>query len=335
MNDFLSVYGFLLIQALFATILGLSLYLPLLTGQLSLASPGFYAIGGYISAVLSTQLFHQFYQPLLLPIPDSISPNVVSVMLQTYVYNNDYPLLFVFIQMGISAVICLILAGIIGYLAIRLRGIYLALATIAFVEVIRTLAEGADNVGGSSGIFGIPQSFATKIDYAWIAIPLLILCLFIIYRIEQGKIGRAFRAIREDELSTSASGVYTTYYKVLAFALGGMLAGIVGAVYAHFLNTWNPRQGSFDAGVLYLTFVVVGGSRTIWGPVFGAILLTLLPELLRANSGAQWLSDFLQNGRLIVYGGLLTAAALFFPQGIITPRLLGRMNIFKRTRKNA
>lgn len=330
MNDFLSVYGFLLIQALFAAILGLSLYLPLLTGQLSLASPGFYAIGGYISAVLSTKFFHQFYQPLLLPIPDSISPNVVSVMLQTYRYNNDYPLLFVFIQMGISAVICLILAGIIGFLAIRLRGIYLALATIAFVEVIRTLAEGANDIGGSSGIFGIPQSFGAKIDYAWVAIPMLMICLFIIYRIEHGKIGRAFRAIREDELSTSASGVYTTYYKVLAFALGGMLAGIVGAVYAHFLNTWNPRQGSFDAGVLYLTFVVVGGSRTIWGPVFGAILLTLLPELLRSNSGAQWLSDFLQNGRLIIYGGLLTAAALFFPQGIITPRLLSRMNIFKR-----
>jgi branched-chain amino acid transport system permease protein len=332
MNDFFSVYGFLLVQALFAAILGLSLYLPLLTGQLSLASPGFYAIGGYISAVLSTQVFHQFYQPLILPIPKSISPNVVALMLQQYRYNNDYPLSLMFIQMGIAAIVCLILAGIIGFLAIRLRGIYLALATIAFVEVIRTLAEGAKDIGGSSGIFGIPQTFVAKLDYALIAMPMLILSMIFIYRIERGKIGRAFRAIREDELSSSASGVYTIYYKVLAFALGGMLAGMVGAVYAHFLNTWNPRQGSFDAGVLYLTFVVVGGSRTIIGPVFGAIILTILPEVLRANSGASWLNDFLQNGRLIIYGGLLTAAALFFPQGIITSRLLSRLNIFKGKR---
>ncbi|MCU0479734.1 MAG: branched-chain amino acid ABC transporter permease [Anaerolineae bacterium] len=333
MNDFLSTYGFLLIQALFAAILGLSLYLPLLTGQLSLASPGFYAIGGYISAVFATQIFNQFYQPFLLPIPASIAPNIVSPMLQTTAYNNNYPILFIFVQMGIAAVVCLILAGIIGFLAIRLRGIYLALATIAFVEVVRTLAEGADAFGGSSGIFGIPQPFVNKFDYAWVAIPMLIITLFIIYRLEHGKIGRAFRAIREDELSVSASGVYTTYYKVIAFALGGMLAGMVGAIYAHFLNTWNPRQGTFDAGVLYLTFVVVGGSRTIWGPVLAAIVLTILPEALRSVSGAQWLTDFLQNGRLILYGGLLTAAALFFPQGVITPRLLSRLNFAKRMKK--
>ncbi|MDZ4672133.1 MAG: branched-chain amino acid ABC transporter permease [Phototrophicales bacterium] len=335
MNDFLSTYGFLLVQALFAAILGLSLYLPLLTGQLSLASPGFYAIGGYISALFATQVFHQFYQPFLLPIPASISPTVVSPLLQTYKYANDYPIGFLLIQMAIAGGICLILAGIIGFLAIRLRGIYLALATIAFVEIIRTLAEGADLVGGASGIFGIPQPFVGKLDYAWIAIPLLIMSMVMIYRIERGKMGRAFRAIREDELSVSASGVYTTYYKVVAFALGGMLAGMVGAVYAHFLNTWNPRQGSFDAGVLYLTFVVVGGSRTIWGPVFAAIALTILPEALRGLSGAPWLSDFLQNGRLIVYGALLTGAALFFPQGIITPRLLSRLNVINRTKKRA
>jgi len=330
MNDFLSTYGFLLIQALFASILGLSLYLPLLTGQLSLASPGFYAIGGYISAFFATKVFHQFYQPFLLPIPNTIAPSVVSPMLQTIKYNNDYPMAFIFIQMAIAATICLVLAGIIGFLAIRLRGIYLALATIAFVEVIRTLAEGADDIGGSSGIFGIPQPFVNKIDYAWVAIPMLMMTLWIIYRLERGKMGRAFKAIREDELSVSASGVYTTYYKVVAFALGGMLAGIVGAIYAHFLNTWNPRQGSFDAGVLYLTFVVVGGSRTIWGPVLAAIVLTILPEALRSVAGAPWLTDFLQNGRLILYGGLLTGAALFFPQGVITPRLLNRFNLMKR-----
>lgn len=96
---------------------------------------------------------------------------------------------------------------------------------------------------------------------------------------------------------------------------GGMLAGMVGAIYAHILNTWNPRQGSFDAGVLYLIFVVVGGSRTLWGPVIAGIVLTILPEALRAGAGVAWLSDFLQNGRLIIYGILLTAAAIFFPQG--------------------
>lgn len=336
MANLLSTYDALLIQALFAAILGLSLYLPFLTGQLSLASPGFYAIGGYISAIFSTKIFTQFYQPSPIPIPPTFSQAIISPLLQTYRYADDYLLVFIFIQMAIAALICLVLAGVIGFLAIRLRGIYLALATIAFVEVVRTIAQGIDEIGGSSGIFGIPQPFKTKLDYLWFAIPMLIICIIIVYRIERGKIGRAFRSIRDDELASSATGINTTYYKVLAFALGGMLAGMVGAVYAHILNTWNPRQGSFDAGVLYLTFVVVGGSRTVWGPVIAAIILTILPEMLRAGSNIPWLTEFLQNGRLILYGVLLTGGALFFPQGIITPRLISRLNIFQYIkRKNA
>lgn len=86
--------------------------------------------------------------------------------------------------------------------------------------------------------------------------------MVLFYRLERIRTGRAFIAIREDELAASAMGIDPTYYKVLAFTLGAMLAGIVGVISAHFLNTWNARQGTFDASITYLTIVLIGGSRT-------------------------------------------------------------------------
>ena len=98
-------------------------------------------------------------------------------------------------------------------------------------------------------------------------LPLLLLSMFFVYRLERIRVGRAFIAIREDELAADAMGINPTHYKVLAFTLGAMLAGVVGAVSAHFLNTWNARQGTFDASISYLAFVLIGGSRTFLGPV--------------------------------------------------------------------
>ena len=209
--------------------------------------------------------------------------------------------------------------------ALRLRGIYLAIATIAFVEILRILALNLEITGGAIGIFGIPQPFQTAIEYLWIVLPLLAISIAFVYRLENIRVGRALIAIREDELAADAMGINPTYYKVLAFALGAMLAGIVGAVSAHFLNTWNARQGTFDVSIIYLTFVLIGGSRTVAGPVMGGMIFTALPELLRAAADTPglpvWFAQFLRDGRLIVFGLLIVIGSVFFPQGLITPNL--------------
>lgn len=302
MTEFLNTYGFLIVSMLLAALLALSLYLPLMAGQLSLASAGFYAIGGYIAAVLSTKGF------------TAVGPNYhVGLML---------------VEMAIAAVVCGALAFLVGIPALRLRGIYLALATIALVEIVRVVSLTLPLLGGAVGIFAIPQPFPTRLDYIWVAGPLLLICIAFFYRLERIRVGRAFAAIREDELAAASTGINPTYYKVLAFVMGGILAGAVGALAAHFLNTWNARQGTFDYSVLILAYVIIGGSRTFAGPIVGGLLLTALPEVLRALSGLggmpPWVVEFLQEGRLIIYGLLIAFGSLFFPQGLIAPDLFQR-----------
>lgn len=299
MSEFFSTYGSLIVSMVLGALLGLSIYLPLMAGQLSLASPGFYALGGYIGAILSTKVF---------------TGN-----------SGSFPIYLLLLEMLVAGLLSGLLGIAIGIPVLRLRGIYLAIATIAFVEVLRVVALNLEITGGAIGIFGIPQPFATPIEYLWIAIPLLFITMILIYRLERVRTGRAFTAIREDELAAGSMGINPTYYKVLAFTLGAILAGIVGAISAHFLNTWNTRQGTFDASIIYLTFVLIGGSRTFLGSVVGAMVFTALPEVLRtvADTGGlpSWLSEFLKNGRLIIFGLLIVVGTIFFPQGWVTPDL--------------
>jgi branched-chain amino acid transport system permease protein len=303
MDDFIATYGSLLISMLLGAMLGLSLYLPLMAGQLSLASPGFYALGGYVAAILSTQVFKT--EGTLFPIP------------------------LLLLEMAIAALLCAIVGVLVGVPALRLKGIYLAIATIAFVEILRILSLNLEITGGAVGIFGIPQPFNSAIEYLWVVLPLLLLSVAFVYRLENIRVGRAFIALREDELAADAMGINPTYYKVLAFTLGAILAGVAGAVSAHFLNTWNARQGTFDASIIYLTFVLIGGSRIYLGPVLGGMLFTALPEILRAVGDVpglpQWLSQFLKEGRLIIFGLLIVLGTIFFPQGLVTPGLFQRV----------
>ncbi|KYC41217.1 branched-chain amino acid ABC transporter permease [Scytonema hofmannii PCC 7110] len=304
MTEFFTTYGALIVSMVLGALLGLSLYLPLMAGQLSLASPGFYALGGYIAAILSTTVFST---------------------------TGVFPVPLLLLEMLIAGIVSGVLGVVVGVPALRLRGIYLAIATIAFVEVLRVLALNLDITGGAVGIFGVPQPFSEPIEYLWIALPLLIVSMVLIYRLERIKVGRAFVAIREDELAAGAMGINPTYYKVLAFTLGCILAGVVGAISAHVLNTWNSRQGTFDSSINYLTFVLIGGSRTFLGSVVGGMVFTALPEVLRAMADTSaippWLAQLLRDGRLIIFGLLIVIGTIFFPQGLVTP------DLFKNRRK--
>lgn len=281
MGDFIQNYGFLLVTLVQQSLLAMSLYYPLMAGQLSLASPGFYALGGYVAAIMATTEYFASWR------------NALGWVI--------FPL-----EWLIAGLVSALLALLVGIPALRLRGIYLALATIAFVEILRVICLNLEITGGAIGIFGIPQLFESRWDYILTFGPLLILMLFFSYRLEHSRVGRAFKAIREDELAADAMGINPTRYKVLAFVIGAVLAGVVGAMSAPFLNTWNARQGTFDASIAYLAYVLIGGSRSMWGPLLGGVLLAALPEILRP----------LKDSRLIINGLVLVFASIYLPQGI-------------------
>jgi branched-chain amino acid transport system permease protein len=281
MGMFLDNYGFLMVAIIQQALLGMSLWYPLMAGQLSLASIGFYSLGGYIAAIMGTS-------PLFAAWRETLGPAL-------------YP-----VEWLIAMLASVLLGLLVGIPALRLRGIYLALATIAFVQVLNVVVLILDVTGGAVGLFGIPQPFEKRIGYLWFFGPLLIVMLLFSWRLTRTVAGRSFMAIREDELAAQAMGISTTFEKVRAFVIGCGLAGVVGAMSAPFLNTWNARQSSFDASVACLAYVLIGGARSIWGPLLGAILLVALPEVLRP----------LKDARLIMNGIVLVVACIYLPQGI-------------------
>ena len=281
----------LLVQMILGALLGLSVYLPMAAGQLSLATPAFYAVGGTLAALLSTQGEPQA----------SISLGAVLG------------------EMVLAAALTAALAVLVGLPVLRLRGIYLAIATIALVEIVRVAILNLPFTGGATGIFGIPQPFQEPFGYIWLSGGLLAVCGWLFQRLEASRLGRSMAAVREDELASRCMGIHTTRVKLTAFVASAVLAGITGVIAAHYLNTWNARQGSFDVAITTLAFVILGGSRSWLGPVIGGLMLTALPELLRP------VGDL----RLVLFGLVILLGPVFFPQGLISPALLERIGRWK------
>ncbi|MFM8259876.1 MAG: branched-chain amino acid ABC transporter permease [Vulcanococcus sp.] len=282
----------LLVQMLLGALLGLSVYLPLAAGQLSLATPAFYAVGGTLAALLSTRW-------------RALGATAA----------GGFPVPSLLLELLLGALLAGVLALLVGRLVLRLRGIYLAIATIALVEIVRVAILNLPFTGGAIGIFSIPQPFSEASGYLLMALLLLALAGGLCHRLEAMPLGRAMAAIRDDELAAACMGIDTTRVKLTAFVLSAMVAGRSGALAAHFLNTWNARQGSFDVSVTTLAFVILGGSRTWLGPVLGGLLLTALPELLRPVGDV----------RLVLFGLVILLGPVLAPQGLITPALLERL----------
>ena len=281
----------LLVQMILGALLGLSVYLPMAAGQLSLATPAFYAVGGTLAALLATQGGPQA----------GISLGAVLA------------------EMVLAAALTAALALLVGLPVLRLRGIYLAIATIALVEIVRVAILNLPFTGGATGIFGIPQPFQHPFGYVWLSGGLLALCGWLFQRLEASQLGRSMAAIRDDELASRCMGINTTRVKLSAFVASAALAGVTGVIAAHYVNTWNARQGSFDVAITTLAFVILGGSRSWLGPVIGGLLLTALPELLRP------VGDL----RLVLFGLVILLGPVLFPQGLITPALLERIGRWK------
>jgi branched-chain amino acid transport system permease protein len=201
------------------------------------------------------------------------------------------------------------LAAIAGYLvglpSLRLRGDYLAIVTLGFGEIIRVLILNIDVIGGARGLPGIPA----WANLFWVGLAVAAV-IAVARHIATSTHGRALFAIRDDEVAAEALGVNTTGYKVLAFVIGAFFAGVAGALFAHFISYLNPNSFTFIRSIEVIAMVVLGGMGSISGSVLAAIVLTLLPEVLRP------VKDY----RMVIYSLMLIVLMITRPQGLLGTR---------------
>ena len=229
-------------------------------GQLTLGHAGFMSVGAYTSALISIYLNLPFIVSLL-----------------------------------IGAIAAGIIGLIIGIPVLRLKGDYLCIITLAFNEIIRVIMNNLEITNGAKGLIGIPMN--TNLVYVFIA---MIITIFVVYSIVKSRHGRAIISIREDETASELTGIDVGYYKVLAFAVSAIFAGLAGGLYAHYYTVILPKGFDFNKSVEILVMVVLGGMGSTTGSILAAFVLTYLQEFLR----------FLKNFRLLIYPVILIIVML-------------------------
>jgi branched-chain amino acid transport system permease protein len=267
LESFWATYSTLVLSVGTNVLLALSIYLTLACGLLTVANAAFMGLGAYTAGLLTINTGMPFLLALLL-----------------------------------GALVPTLVALIIGRPTLRLSGVYLAMATLAFGEVVRIVILNAENLtGGALGLNGIPQLTG------WFEVMSAVsLTLYILLRLARSRVGRAMAAIRQDEIATELMGVNVRSYKLFVFVFGAALAGLAGALNAHFTFFISPNEYGFERGVEILAMGVLGGSGSPWGAVIGGLLITLLPELLRG----------LGHYRPLINGVILIVIILYAPRGI-------------------
>ncbi|MDR1979056.1 MAG: branched-chain amino acid ABC transporter permease [Synergistaceae bacterium] len=261
----------MLIPIGFNIILAVSLNLSAgFLGQLPLGHAGFMSVGAYAAALFS-----------------------MAVNLPT---NVELPLALV-----VGGLTAAVFGVVIGLPALRLRGDYLAIITLGFGEIIRVIILNLKFTGGAYGLKGIGR----QTTVTWVYISVLV-TLFVISTLIKSRHGRAILSIREDEIAAEASGIPTTYYKVLAFTVSAGFAGVAGGLYAHYLSILDPSSFGFMRSAEILVIVVLGGLGSLFGSVAAATVLTILPELLRGFA----------EYRMVIYSLLLVVVMIFKPSGL-------------------
>jgi branched-chain amino acid transport system permease protein len=247
-------------------------------GQVSLGHAAFYGIGAYASALVSLH------------------------------WNLPFP------AAALAAMLVAGLCGLaLGLPTLRLKEDYLAIVTLGFGVIVDLVFLNLEITGGPDGLPGIPSpiflgmSFKTPWHYLALVTVTVILVLAATYRLVDSYHGRALRAIRDHEITAQVMGINTPAYKVLIFTLAAALAGLAGSLYAHYITFINPESFGLHTSILILAMVVLGGMGSIAGSVLGAVILTILPELLRQVHAYQDL----------VYGALLVGLLILRPEGIL------------------
>lgn len=255
-------------------ILALSLYITLSTGQISLGQGAFMGIGAYVAGVLTVK----FGWPLL------------AAMLAALIVTGGF-------------------GALIGFPALRLKGIYLAIATLGMGEVIRVFFNSFHYTGGLEGFSGMT---GTTLGLVYLTVAA---CLVFTWILTTSRLGWAFKAVHEDEIAAQTMGLNITYVKVLAFSISAALAALAGALYGHFMYFINPESFGFHTSLLILFYVIFGGAETLWGAALGAVILTILPEYFRGLE--QW--------RMVVYGVIIIIMMVVRPQGLIASSTVGKV----------
>jgi len=272
--DFLSAYSTLIALVGVNALLALSVWITLYAGQLTLGNAAFMGIGAYVSALLGRHLGMPF--PLAL---------------------------------GLGAVAAGVLAVPLGLTVFRLRGVYLAIATLAFGEVLRVILLATPITGKGQGLNGIPPK--TELWHIFVS---CVVVAYVLWRVQGSTVGRAWAAIREDETAAASQGIAIRRYKLGAFVAGALIAAWAGGLSAHVTFSIDPNDFAFSKAVQILVFAVVGGLPNVAGPILGAALLTALPEILRP------LKDY----RDIFQGAILLFVIIFLPRGLVTVAQLRR-----------
>ena len=279
---FISGYGIRILNlALIAAIAVIGLNFAFgYAGLITLAQAGFVGCGAYITAILSTTL--------------GVSP---------------------FLSIPAAVVGSGLIAVIIGLPMLRLKGHYLALATLGFnVSFVIVATNWKSVMGGTDGISGIPSlalpgwPIANDHRYYYVLWLALALATWCAWRIRNSHIGLAMIAVRDDEIATGAASVGVTRIKLQAFALSALYAGLAGALFAHMTNFVAPDDFALGHSIIYLAMLIIGGEGSILGSIAGAIIVTFMPELMRDLGTAY----------MIVFGSLMLLILIFLPKGLLS-----------------
>ena len=256
------------------------------TGLLSIAHAAFYGVGAYVAALMALKL----HSPFIL--------NIIGAI-----------------------VLSGLLGALVGIPSLRIRDDYFVIATFAFqVITFSILNNWVSITGGPMGLPGIPQPtiFGLKIS-PHVGILFLVgmfcaLTLWVARRIVQSPFGRVLKAIREDEVFAQAAGKHIAAYKVIVFVIGAGMAAVAGVMYAYYISFIDPTSFTVMESIFIISIVIIGGAGSLWGPVVGAAILVILPELLRFVGLP---SSIAANIRQIIYGVLLIAFMMWRPQGLL------------------
>lgn len=253
-------------------------------GQMALGHAGFMSIGAYTAAL--------FTKSNLIP---GVGGYIVALIL--------------------GGLVAMIIGVVIGIPALRLRGDYLAILTLAFCEIIRVLIEFFKFTGGAKGLTGIKLQKNFAIIYI-----IMLLCVFMMYTFMKSRHGRAILSIREDEIASESSGINLTFYKTLAFAYSAFFAGVAGGMYAHYIGILGAKNFDFNKSIDILVIVVLGGLGSFTGSAIGAIVLTILPEMLRG------FNDY----RMFIYAVMLILMMMFRPSGLLGTKEFSLTNLVSK-----
>lgn len=242
-------------------------------GEFSLGHAGFVSVGAYASAIVSNALAGKGLPDLGL-------------------------LIVALLAGGLAAAAAGVLVGVP---ALRLRGDYLAIVTVAFAEIIRVCFCNFEITGGGKTMSGILKLS----DFYW-SFWIMVVCVTVMYMYVRSRYGRTVKAIREDYIAAAASGINVTFYKVLTFAVAAFFAGIGGGIYAHYMTAMIPTNFNFNYSAELLSEVIIGGTGSLTGSIIGAAFLSSLPEVMRQFS----------TYRMLAYSVVLVLVMIFKPGGI-------------------